>query len=85
MLKDCLYLLSCDARKPLQKIVYGCTVLEIVKQGMHRHASASKNPCSADFPGVLFHLRTVIPITIHEANNTRFFCRFQFAYQSRSG
>ena len=65
MLQDCLHLMSCDARKPLKKVVNGCAVFKIVKQGTHRHACAFENPCSTDFPGLLFHFRTVIPIIIH--------------------
>jgi len=65
MLQNRFHLLSCDTREPLKKVVNRRAVFDIVKQGMYGNTSAFEDPCSADFPWLTFHFRTVVPVTIH--------------------
>ena len=47
MLEHCSCSLDRDARKPLDKLRDGCTILEILEQGGHRYARAAKDPGAA--------------------------------------
>jgi hypothetical protein len=47
MLKDSLNLLSCDTGEPLEKVISGRPISEILEQRGNRNPSATKNPSSA--------------------------------------
>ena len=51
-----------DAGEPLQKLLYGCVVLEVFKEGGHGHARATKHPRAAELARVPFDNRTPLPV-----------------------
>ena len=65
MLQNCVNLLPGDTRKPLEEVVNGRAVLKILEQSAHGNARAFEDPCAAEFPRLLFHYRTAIPLRIH--------------------
>jgi len=65
VLKNCFDLASRYAREPLQKIVDGRTVLDIVKQGAHRYTTSLENPSAANAAWVLLNTSTVGPLNHH--------------------
>ncbi len=65
MLKNGFDLAPGYAREPLQKIVDGRTVLDIVKQGTNRYTSSLENPSATDAAWVLFNTSAVGPLNHH--------------------
>lgn len=57
MVEDGPYLLARDAWEPLQEIVHGSIVLEILEERGHRHARAAKQPSTAVAIGIAFDRR----------------------------
>ena|SRR5882672_22103 len=55
-------LLRSDSWEPLEKLIDRCAGLKVLKQGAHRHASATKDPGAADFAFAAFYLLTIAPI-----------------------
>ena len=49
--ENVVHLLSTDRRKPLQKLVDGRTLVEVLKQGGNRKARTPEAPCPAKLPG----------------------------------
>ena len=65
MLKNGFDLASGYAREPLQKIVDGRTVLDVLKQGAHRYTSSLENPIAANAAWVLFNTSALGPLNHH--------------------
>lgn len=65
MLKNGLDLAPCYTGEPFQKIVYGRTVLDILKEGANGHTSALEDPSAANAEWVLFNTGAVGPLNHH--------------------
>ena len=53
---------SVYAGEPRQKLLYSCSITEVLKEGRDRHARAAKNPDPAKFVGVSFNGLTRFPV-----------------------
>jgi hypothetical protein len=49
-------------RKPLQKIVHGCPILEILEESLRRHTSSLENPSATDPPRVALNGGALTPV-----------------------
>ncbi len=50
-----------NAGKPLEKIINGGAVFEILEKGGNRDARSAKDPRPAQFGGIAFNRRTGVP------------------------
>jgi len=57
-----MHLPPADGRKPLQELVYGCTLVEVLKQGGNRQACPPEAPCSAELPSSPVDSAAEIPV-----------------------
>lgn len=62
VLEHCSCPLDRDARKPLDELRDGCTVLEILEEGGYRYARAAKHPGAAHPGWRAFNGRTGRPV-----------------------
>ena len=59
VIENSLDLLACDAGKPFQKLIDGRAAFDVLEQGVHRHARASKYPGATKLAGNALHSETL--------------------------
>ncbi len=55
-------LFKLNAWKPFEKFVNRCPGFQVLEQGSHRHAGATKNPRATELAFTSFYLLTIAPI-----------------------